>query len=224
MGDDGKFIEKYTGLRDENGTIRYYDDGIRQKGAVQVGDDIYYFGAQSYATLADGKYYISEELTNGLFDAGSYFIRDGKVFQTGLIEINGKLYYLENYQKKAGAVQVGDDIYYFGANTKTFLADGTYYISAALMNDVDLPAGNYTIQDGKIVVKNGIYEENGKVYFYRNNKKVKGCVEVDGDYYYFSAKYYALEDGRYYISESYMNGLLPAGTYNIKDYKIVLDN
>ncbi len=295
MGDDGKFIEKYTGLRDENGTIRYYDDGIRQKGAVQVGDDIYYFGAQSYATLADGKYYISEELTNGLFDAGSYFIRDGKVFQTGLIEINGKLYYLENYQKKAGAVQVGDDvyyfgaktfnpledgsyyisaalmndvdlpagtyaikdgiivkeglvvngnktyyykdyakmagavqvgddIYYFGANTKTFLADGTYYISAALMNDVDLPAGNYTIQDGKIVVKNGIYEENGKVYFYRNNKKVKGCVEVGGDYYYFSAKYYALEDGRYYISESYMNGLLPAGTYNIKDYKIVLDN
>ena len=81
---------------------------------------------------------------------------------------NGKYYYYENYAKKAGAVRVGDDIYYFGANTYTNLADGNYYISETWMNGV-LPAGNYLIQGGKIVLKNGMYEEGGKLYYYENN-------------------------------------------------------
>lgn len=295
MGADGKFIEKYTGLYDDNGTTRYYIDGVVQKGAFDINGDIYYFSAQTYAPLADGNYYITKELMNDVdlpagkyaikdgkiaiknglvtedgktyyyvdnnkitgavqvgdevyyfgantktfladgsyyiskelmndvnLPAGTYAIKDGKLVKEGLVVKDGKTYYYKNYAKITGAVQVGDDIYYFGANTKTFLADGKYYVSKELMNDVELPAGSYEIKDGKLVIKNGIYEEDGKTYYYRNNKKVKGAVQVGNDIYYFSAKYNALPDGKYYISEEFMNGLLPAGSYQIKDFKIVL--
>jgi len=84
--------------------------------------------------------------------------------------------------------------------------------------------GYYTIKDHKIVIKNGIYEENGKLYYYVDNNKVKaGAVEVDGDIYYFSMKYYALDDGKYYITADMTNGLFDEGYYYIKDYKVVID-
>jgi hypothetical protein len=54
-------------------------------------------------------------------------------------------------------------------------------------------------------------------------KKKAGAVQVGEDIYYFSMKYYALDDGRYYIPEEMTNGLIPAGYYNIKDYKIVVE-
>lgn len=294
MDNEGKFVEKYTGLYDDNGTTRYYIDGVVQKGAFEIDGDIYYFSAQTYAPLADGNYYITKELMNDVdLPAGNYAIKDGKIaLKNGLVVEGGKTYYYIENVKQAGAFEVDGDVYYFGANTKTFLADGSYYISQAYMNDVNLPAdtyaikdgkivkeglvekggklyyyenyakkagavqvgedvyyfrankfyaiedgtyyisetwtngvipaGNYEVKDGKVVLKNGIYEEDGKVYFYRNNKKQKGAQMVDGEIYYFSAKYYALADGKYYISEAYTNGLFPAGSYQIQDYKVIL--
>ena len=220
--EDGKIIVR-EGLRVEDGKLYFYRDNKKQKGAVQIDDDIYYFSAKYYA-LEDGKYYISADLMNGLLPAGYYFIKDYKIVKDGFVTIDGKVYYCENYTRKKGAVKIGDDIYYFGAQTYTFLADGSYYISADLMNDTGLPAGTYEIIDGKLHEKNGIYVENGKTYFYRDNKKVKGAVQIEDDIYYFGAKYYALPDGKYYISADLLNGLLPAGSYNIMDGKIVFPN
>ncbi len=209
------------GLVSRNGKLYYYENYKKKAGAVKVGDVIYYFGANTYTSLADGCYYISAELMNGLLPKGSYQIEDGKILKTGLVNNKGKLYYYENYAKKAGAVKVGDDIYYFGANTLTTLADGNYYISAELMNGL-LPAGKYLIKDGKLQIKNGIYEEDGKLYYYENNAKVKkGLVLSDGDYYYFSMNYYALKDGIYTLPAEMMNGLLPAGKYTFSNYKLV---
>lgn len=219
---DGKIVLK-NGIREEDGKTYYYVDNEKVKGAVQVGDDIYYFSAKYYG-LEDGEYYISEDLLNGLLPAGKYAIKDNKIVKEGLVVNDGKTYYYKDYAKSSGAVKVGNDVYYFAAKTKTFLDDGEYYISQDLMNDVNLPAGRYQIADGKLVVKNGIVEENGKVYYYRDNVKVKGAVDVDGDIYYFSAKYYALPDGTYFISENLLNGLLPEGRYQIVDYKIVVPN
>ena len=54
-------------------------DNVKVKaGAVQVGEDIYYFSMKYYA-LADGTYTIPEEMTNGLIPAGKYAIKDGKI-------------------------------------------------------------------------------------------------------------------------------------------------
>ena len=160
---------------------------------------------------------------NGLLPKGNYQIESGKILKTGLVIASGKTYYYENYAKKAGAVQVGDDIYYFGASTFTTLADGSYYISASLMNGL-LPAGNYLIKDGKIVLKNGIFKEGSDYYYYENNKKVaKGLVQDEnGNYMFFSKTNKAFKEGKYDLPADKMNGLLPAGKYTFADYKIVL--
>ena len=41
-----------------------------------------------------------------------------------------------------------------------------------------------------------------QVYYYENNvKKKAGAVKLGDDIYYFSMKYYAFEDGQYYIAD-----------------------
>ena len=87
-----------------------------------------------------------------------------------------------------------------------------------------LPAGKYQIKDGKLVIKNGIYNEDGELYYYENNLKVKkGLVrDENGDYYYFSMNFKALKNGTYSLPENMMNGLLPAGRYTFIDYKLVI--
>ncbi len=222
FGPDAKLILK-NGIYEENGKLYYYENGSRvKKGAVKSGDDIYYFSMKYYA-LEDGKYYITEDMTNGLFPAGYYNIKDSKVeIKNGIYEEEGKLYYyVNNVKQKAGAVKIGDDIYYFSMKYYA-LEDGKYYITEDMTNGL-FPAGSYLIKDHKIEIKNGIYEEDGKLYYYVNNVKQKaGAVKIGDDIYYFSMKYYALEDGKYYITEDMANGLFPAGEYIIKNHKIVI--
>jgi glucan-binding YG repeat protein len=104
--------------------------------------------------MADGTYSLTAAYLNGLLPAGKYQIVDGKIIvpqpKNGLVTENGKLYYYINDVKQKGAIQVGDDIYYFGAQTCTTMADGTYSLTAAYLNGL-LPAGKYQIVDGKIV-------------------------------------------------------------------------
>ena len=223
------YIEDYkvqmkNGMYEEGGKLYYYVNNVKVKaGAVKVGEDIYYFGMRYYA-LDDGRYEITEDMTNGLFPAGYYYIEDYKVqMKNGVYEEGGKLYYyVDNVKQKAGAVQIGDDIYYFSMKYYA-LDDGRYYIDESMTNGL-LPAGYYVINDYKIQMKNGIVEESGKLYYYVDNQKMKaGAVKIGDEIYYFSLRYHALEDGRYYIEESMMNGLLPGGYYQIKDHKIVVE-
>ncbi|MBO5511704.1 MAG: hypothetical protein J6B24_08235, partial [Clostridia bacterium] len=189
---------------------------------VPVGDDLYYF-SMKYNALENGEYYIPEEMTNGLIPAGNYIIKDYKItFKNGIYEEGGKLYYYEdNVKQKAGVVATEDGYYYFSMKYHA-LENGVYTITAEMTNGL-IPAGEYLIEDYKIVIKNGVYEEHGKLYYYVDNVKVKaGAVQVGDDIYYFSMKYYALADGTYTIPEEMTNGLIPAGKYTIKDGKIVL--
>ena len=219
---DGKIVLK-NGIVEENGKLYYYVNNEKQKaGAIKIGEDIYYFGMRYYA-LPDGNYYITDAMSNGLFSAGTYEIKDYKVvIKNGMVEENGKLYYyVDNEKQKAGAIKIGEDIYYFGMHYYA-LPDGNYYITDAMSNGL-FPAGSYEIKDYKVIIKNGIVEENGKLYYYVNNEKQKaGAIKIGEDIYYFGMHYYALLNGNYYITDAMSNGLFPAGSYEIKDYKIVL--
>ena len=223
FGPDGKMIIK-NGAYEEGGKLYYYENGRKIKaGAVVINDEMYYFGMKYYA-LDDGTYYIPEEMTNGLIPAGRYLIQDYKIIiKNGIYEEDGKLYYyVDNNREKAGAIDINGEIYYFGMKYYA-LDDGIYYIPEEMTNGL-IPEGKYLIQDHKIVIRNGMYEEDGKLYYYVNNKRVKaGAVEINGEIYYFGMKYYALDDGTYFIPEEMTNGLIASGRYSIKDYKIVIE-
>ena len=214
------------GLVTEDGKLYYYVNNVKQKGAVKIGGDIYYF-SMKYNALADGKYYIEASMLNGLLPTGIYEIKDHKIVvpqpKQGLVTEDGKLYYYDNNVKQKGAIKIGEDLYYFSLNYNA-LVNGKYYIEASMLNGY-LPTGIYEIKDYKIVVsqpKQGLVTEDGKLYYYDNNVKQKGAIKIGDDIYYFSLKYNALADGQYYIEASMLNGLLPTGVYQIKDYKIVV--
>ena len=224
LGTDGIYKGNLNGIHTlTDGKLYYLNDGVKVKaGVVEENGEYYYFGMHYYA-LADGNYDLPESMMNNLLPAGNYNIKDGKiVLKNGMIEENGKLYYYVNNEKqKAGAIKIGEDIYYFGMNYYA-LPDGNYYITDAMSNGL-FPAGTYEIKDYKVIIKNGIVEENGKLYYYVNNEKQKaGAIKIGEDIYYFGMHYYALPDGNYYITDAMSNGLFPAGSYEIKDYKIVL--
>ena len=65
-----------------------------------------------------------------------------------------------------------------------------------------------------MVLRTGVFEENGKLYYYVNGDKVKtpGMFEFDGDLYYIDGSGVVVTDTRY-INKAYTNGLVPAGTY-----------
>ena len=233
FGTDGatdKDVHPADGVYEVNGDYYVVKDGITQVGLHYV-DGAYYLGGigsgfdRAGACAKNCNYTIPSYWTNGLLPAGTYsFGSDAKmILKNGKYEEDGKLYYYENGSRvKKGAVMIDDDIFYFGMKYYA-LEDGQYYIVEEMTNGL-FPAGYYNIKDHKVVIKNGIYEEEGKLYYYENNVKQKaGAVKVGDEIYYFSMKYYALEDGQYYIVEEMTNGLFPAGYYNIKDYKIIIE-
>ena len=210
-----------------NGKKYYFSDIYAVTGLVQV----------KISTDKGYKYHIFEKDTGvwmeyytGLYEGtyegktGTYYVENGICVYKGLVEVDGYYYYI-NSSFKAVKSQ-------------------TYYISRT--NDL-LPAGNYEFDaEGKMinppvvepdpdptpdpepeipVEKNGIIEENGKLYYYENDVKVaKGLVydEASDKYYYFGIKLNALGAGEYFFAADKLNGLsspygkvLVAGFYTV---------
>lgn len=212
FGPDGKMIRK-NGLVEEDGKLYYYVDGtLTHAGLILVDGDYYYIDASCTAFVGTKKVY--ENLANGLLPAGTYvFGSDGKMIRKdGLVEENGKLhYYVDGALSHAGLILVDGDYYYIDS-TGTAVT-GEKYISTTLANGL-LPKGTYQFgTDGKMVRKNGLIEENGKLYYYENDKLVHaGLILVDGDYYYIDGSCTAFV-GTKKVYANLANGLLPAGTY-----------
>ena len=104
---------------------------------------------------------------------------------------DGKYYYVENgvsvYGKgRVGLVKVGDDYYY--VDTEGRLITNRYYTPSKTNNL--LPAAKYFFDsEGRLVpddqIKNGIYEEDGALYYYKtHNRTAAGLVKIGDDYYY----------------------------------------
>ena len=63
-------------------------------------------------------------------------------------------------------------------------------------------------------VKNGIYDEDGALYYYENGVRThKGLVMIGEDYYYIKTDCTAVTNVTRTVDENHNNGLLPAGTY-----------
>ena len=179
---------------------------------MQDGDDYRYF--KRSGMVKDIETYVAK--TNGLLPAATYtFDTDGKLMQLeGLHnDLNGNLCYYENYVKSyAGLVNVDGDFYYIASDLKA-VKDCTYYVTKT--NDLK-PVGFYTFDaDGKMIVKNGLCEENGDLYYYVDGQKTAaGLIEVDGNYYYIASDLKAVKDAQHYIFADKANGLVEtAGWY-----------
>ena len=216
-------------VKDDDGVLRYYVNGkVTYVGLIEIDGDFYYVRS-SGEVVNDCVYYIS--WTHGLKEAGYYtFDENGKLTGTpknGIVEEDGVLhYYVNGTLTYAGLIKIGDDYYYVNSKCEV-VRDCDYYISWT--HDL-LPQGKYHFDaDGKLTgsvapLKNGIYEEDGSLYFYRNGERAyAGLIQIDGDYYYVRSTCEVVHDRSYYVY--WTHGLMPEGYYNFDSAgRMILDS
>lgn len=230
---EGKLIPGATDkngiVRDDDGVLRYYVNGkVTYVGLIEIDGDFYYVRS-SGEVVTNCVYWIS--WTHGLKDAGYYtFDENGKLIGTpknGIVEEDGVLhYYVNGKLTYAGLIKIGDDYYYVNSKCEV-VRDCDYYISWT--HDL-MPQGRYHFdKDGKLTgkatpLKNGIYEEDGSLYFYRNGERTyAGLIQIDGDYYYVRSTCEVVHDRSYYVY--WTHGLMPEGYYKFDSAgRMILDS
>ena len=211
--ENGVFQKNQCGVYDDNGVTRWINKGmlVWHAGLVQDGDDYRYFKRNGMVTSVET--YVAK--TNGLLKAAKYtFDAEGRLMKLeGLHEdLNGNLCYYVDYVKNyAGLVEVDGSYYYIASDLKA-VKNCTYYVTKT--NDLK-PAGYYTFDaDGKMVIKSGLVEENGDLYYYVDGAKTAaGLIEWEGNYYYIASNLKAVKGARHYIFADKANGLKAAGWY-----------
>ena len=211
--ENGVFQKDQCGVYDDNGVTRWINNGmlVWHAGLVKDGDDYRYFKRNGMVTSVET--YVAK--TNGLLKAAKYtFDAEGRLMKLeGLHEdLNGNLCYYVVYVKNyAGLVEVDGSYYYIASDLKA-VKNCTYYVTKT--NDLK-PAGYYTFDaDGKMIIKNGLVEENGDLYYYVDGAKTAaGLIEWEGDYYYIASNLKAVKGARHYIFADKANGLKAAGWY-----------
>lgn len=230
---EGKLIQGATDkngiVKDDDGVLRYYVNGkVTYVGLIEIDGDFYYIRSNG-EVVTDCVYWIT--WTHGLKEAGYYtFDENGKLTGTpknGIVEEDGVLhYYVNGKLTYAGLIKIGDDYYYVNSKCEV-VRDCDYYISWT--HDL-LPQGKYHFDaDGKLTgsvapLKNGIYEEDGSLYFYRNGERAyAGLIQIDGDYYYVRSTCEVVHDRSYYVY--WTHGLMPEGYYNFDSAgRMILDS
>lgn len=230
---EGKLIQGATDkngiVKDDDGVLRYYVNGkVTYVGLIEIDGDFYYVRSNG-EVVTDCVYWIT--WTHGLKEAGYYtFDENGKLTGTpknGIVEEDGVLhYYVNGKLTYAGLIKIGDDYYYVNSKCEV-VRDCDYYISWT--HDL-LPQGKYHFDaDGKLTgevapLKNGIYEEDGSLYFYRNGERAyAGLIQIDGDYYYVRSSCEVVHDRSYYVY--WTHGLMPEGYYNFDSAgRMILDS
>ena len=211
--ENGVFQKDQCGVYDDNGVTRWINNGmlVWHAGLVKDGDDYRYFKRNGMVTSVET--YVAK--TNGLLKAAKYtFDAEGRLMKLeGLHEdLNGNLCYYVDYVKNyAGLVEVDGSYYYIASDLKA-VKNCTYYVTKT--NDLK-PAGYYTFDaDGKMIIKNGLVEENGDLYYYVDGAKTAaGLIEWDGNYYYIASNLKAVKDAKHYVFADKANGLKAAGWY-----------
>ena len=211
--ENGVFQKDQCGVHDDNGITRWLNNGmlVWHAGLVKDGDDYRYFKRNGMVTSMET--YVAK--TNGLLKAAKYtFDAEGRLMKLeGLHEdLNGNLCYYVDYVKNyAGLVEVDGSFYYIASDLKA-VKNCTYYVTKT--NDRK-PAGYYTFDaDGKMVIKNGLVEENGDLYYYVDGAKTAaGLIKVDGNYYYIASSLKAVKNAKHYVFADRANGLKSAGWY-----------
>ena len=211
--ENGVFQKDQCGVYNDNGITRWINNGmlVWHAGLVKDGDDYRYFKRNGMVTGVET--YVAK--TNDLLKAAKYtFDAEGRLMKLeGLHEdLNGNLCYYVNYVKNyAGLVEVDGSFYYIASDLKA-VKNCTYYVTKT---NGRKPAGYYTFDaDGKMVIKNGLVEENGDLYYYVDGAKTAaGLIEWDGNYYYIASNLKAVKDAKHYVFADKANDLKSAGWY-----------
>ncbi len=150
------------------GGFSYYLNGVKQVGFVEIA------GFNYYISKVTG--FVNEKTKLTIGGVVHYFNDDFSV-KDGEYEEDGLIYRYDMGKKVIGWVDSDSDgvkdSYYLFAN------------GAKVTSDKTIGGAEYTYNGGKLILRNGLTEIDGKTYYYKDGRKQGGFIEVDGKTYYF---------------------------------------
>ena len=234
---DGKMILGdlvKDGIVEEDGSLYYYKDGSRYYAGLINIEGSYYYVKTSGEVVHGQKYWITK--TNGLMKEASYeFGADGKMVvdesvKDGIVKENGSLYYYKDGKLTyAGLINI-EGSYYYVKTSGEVVHGQKYWITKT--NGL-MPERSYTFDaEGKITDpeiispdpgKNGIVEEDGSLYYYKDGSRYyAGLINIEGSYYYVKTSGEVVHGQKYWITKT--NGLMKEASYEFgADGKMVVE-
>ena len=222
---DGKLK---NGIVAEDGSLYYYRDGVRYYAGLIEIDGSYYYVRTSGEVVHGRNYWITK--TNGLMGERSYqFAEDGRMIdpeikdtgKDGIVQENDSLYYYrDGVRYYAGLIEIDGSYYYVRTNGEV-VHGRSYWITKT--NGLMGERSYQFAEDGKMInpeikdtSKDGIVQEDGSLYYYRDGVRYyAGLIEIDGSYYYVRTSGEVVHGRNYWITKT--NGLMPEKSYTFDD-------
>ena len=186
----GKMIK--TGfVNATNGYTYYYDNLVRAKGFVKIGENYYFFNTGSGAMSVDATMWVGTN-NYGIKPGYYYFQADGSMYvpdpngPRAVVEKDGKLYFTIDGVNQTNGLNELDGEYYY-ANPSGVLAVNTV-VYLYDFNDLIAPGAGFFAFDGegKLVKTGFVKATNGYTYYYDNLVRAKGFTKLGEDYYFFN--------------------------------------
>ena len=222
---DGKLK---NGIVAENDSLYYYLNGaLHYAGLIEI-DGSYYYVRTSGEVVHGRSHWITK--TNGLMSERSYqFAEDGRMIdpeikdtgKDGIVQENDSLYYYrDGVRYYAGLIEIDGSYYYVRTNGEV-VHGRSYWITKT--NGLMGERSYQFAEDGKMInpeikdtSKEGIVQEDGSLYYYRDGVRYyAGLIEIDGSYYYVRTSGEVVHGRNYWITKT--NGLMPEKSYTFDD-------
>ena len=222
---DGKLK---NGIVAENDSLYYYLNGaLHYAGLIEI-DGSYYYVRTSGEVVHGRSHWITK--TNGLMSERSYqFAEDGRMIdpeikdtgKDGIVQENDSLYYYrDGVRYYAGLIEI-DGSYYYVRTTGEVVHGRSYWITKT--NGLMGERSYQFAEDGKMInpeikdtSKDGIVQEDGSLYYYRDGVRYyAGLIEIDGSYYYVRTSGEVVHGRNHWITKT--NGLMPEKSYTFDD-------
>ncbi len=229
------------GVQVVNGVKYYYIDGIRVHYGMFYQDGYYYYAdrtgklvtgktywcVDNYGLMEEGPYTFDDqgrmviaEAKNGIYaeDGSLFYYKDGSRFYAGLVELDGTT----KVHAADGSVTDALPGFYYVKTSGELVHGRSYWITKT--NGLKPEKAYPFADDGRMDLgKNGIYAEDGSLFYYQEGMRTyAGLIQIDGAYYYVKTNGEVVHGRSYWISKT--NDLLPEKAYTFADDgKMVVD-
>ena len=188
--DDGRMI--LNGFISDNYGTYYFVNGTTLKGFAKIGGDYYIFNSYSGKMYKDATMWVGSN-DYGIASSLYYFGADGKMsvpdFENGkkaIVEKDGKLYFTIDGAYMTSGLYELDGEYYYVQNNGELAANKTAWVDKK--NGLIPEKGNWYAFDesGKLIKTGFVNGSDGYTYYYNDTVLALGFTKIGDDYYIFN--------------------------------------
>ena len=190
--ESGKLIK--TGfVNGSDGYTYYYSDTVLALGFTKIGNDYYIFNSYSGKMYKDATMWVGSN-DYGFASSLYYFCADGKMSvpdtengKKAIVEKNGKLYFTIDGAYMTSGLYELDGEYYYVQNNGELAANKTVWVDKK--NGLIPEKGNWYAFDesGKLIKTGFVNGSDGYTYYYSNTVLALGFTKIGNDYYIFNS-------------------------------------